>query len=402
MPSLCYLLLVKILWGSPLPPTRSGVSDYAVELLAELGLRVKVRVLRPPEWSRPDDWPLDEKVELVSGETEPKPDEISLIHLGNNPHHLWLLDRLDRPRTVIVLHDLVLHHLLVEATAGVGEDGQLEERLSDAHGDRGAALARARRLGQSGPRDPFLFPARASFLESAAGVIVHSHWAKELIEQERPGLPIARVGLPAIDPGAVDRAAVRDRLGLSGDDVVLMHLGFMTPEKGLSEILAGVAAAIRTGVAVRLMLVGEGGSSEAVLAAAEKIGISDRVSTAGWLPADDFLCAPSAADLGVVLRTPSAGETSAAAVRFLACGTPVAVGGVKQFLEWPETAAPRITPGPSAAADLGRILAEAAALDDRWTIRRIAARAAYESDHRPEDTADTMMDFLDLISAESP
>jgi glycosyltransferase involved in cell wall biosynthesis len=390
---------MRILWGSPLPPTRSGVSDYAVELLAELGLRAKVRVLRPPGWSRPDDWPLEERVELVSRETEPLPDELSLIHLGNNPHHLWLLDRLARPRTVVVLHDLVLHHLLVEATAGAGNERQLEEMLIAAHGGRGEALARARRFGQSGSRDPFLFPARACFLKSAAGVVVHSRWAKNSLVEEMPGLPIAHLGLPAIDPGPVDRKAVRERLGLTEDDVVLMHLGFMTPEKGLSEILAGVAAAIRTGVPVRLMLVGEGGSSDAVAAAAEKIGIGDRVNTAGWLPTNDFLCAPSAADLGVVLRTPSAGETSAAAIRFLACGTPVAVGGLRQFLEWPEAAAPRITPGPSSAADLARLLSEAAAMGKDWTIRREAARASYESDHRPGDTAEKMIEFLGVVSA---
>jgi len=399
---LWYFFLVKILWGSPLPPTRSGVSDYAVELLAELGLRAEVRVLMPPRWSRPDDWPLGDTVELVPGDTEPQPDELSLIHLGNNPHHLWLLDRLDRPRTVVVLHDMVLHHLLVEATAATGDDRDLEEKLGAAHGDRGVALVRARRIGQFGPRDPFLFPARASFLESAAGVVVHSRWAENLIEQERPGLPTALVGLPAIDPGPIDRATERRRLGLSDDDVVLMHLGFMTPEKGLTEILAGVAAAVRTGVPARLLLVGEGSSAAGVLAAAEAIGIEDRVGSAGWLPRDLFLRAPSAADLGVVLRTPSAGETSAAAIRFMACGTPVAVGALHQFLEWPERAAPRITPGPSAAADLARVLAEAAIMGDGWTARRGAARAVYESNHRPENAAERMIEFLGPISAESP
>jgi glycosyltransferase involved in cell wall biosynthesis len=393
---------MKILWGSPLPPTRSGVSDYAVELLAELGLRAEVRVLMPPQWSPPDDWPLENTVELVPGDTEPQADELSLVHLGNNPHHLWLLDRLDRPRTVVVLHDLVLHHLLVEATAATGDDRQLEEELEAAHGEGGAALVRARRIGQFGPRDPFLFPARACFLRSAAGVVVHSRWAENLIEREWPGLPIVCVGLPAFDPGAVDRAAERKHLGLSDDDVILMHLGFMTPEKGLSEILAGVAAAVRTGVPARLLLVGEGGSAEGVQAAAEKIGITDRVGSAGWLARDQFLRAPSAADLGVVLRTPSAGETSAAAIRFMACGTPVAVGALHQFLEWPETAAPRITPGPSAAADLARILAEAATRDDDWELRREAARMVYESRHRPEDTAERMIEFLGAISSESP
>jgi len=385
---------VKILWGSPLPPTRSGVSDYAVELLGELGSLAKVRVLEPPGWHRPDDWSLDETVELVPSETAPSSDEISLLHLGNNPHHRWLLDRLGQPRTVVVMHDLVLHHLLVEATAAEGDDEHFEKDLVFAHGTAGRALARARRAGLTGARDPFLFPARAAYLEHAVGVIVHSRWAQRILTAERPQIPIAKVGLPAADPGIVDRGEQRRHLGVPADEVLLMHLGFLSPEKGLADVVTGVAAAVRAGVPARLMLVGEGGGLDDLLTAAARAGIGDRVGTTGWLPPSEFLRIPSAADVGVVLRTPSAGETSAAAVRFLACGTPVAVGGTSQFLEWPETAAPRITPGPPAPAEIARVLAEAAAGGAGWDERRRAARAAYEKDHRPADTARQMIEFL--------
>jgi glycosyltransferase involved in cell wall biosynthesis len=385
---------VKILWGSPLPPTRSGVSDYAVELLGELGSLAKVRVLEPPGWHRPEDWSLDGTVELVPSDTEPSSAEISLIHLGNNPHHRWLLDRLGRSRTVVVMHDLVLHHLLVEATAAEGDNERFEKDLAFAHGKAGLALARARRIGLTGARDPFLFPARTPFLENAEGVIVHSRWAQRIIAAERPQIPIAAVGLPAVDPGIVDREEQRRRLGIPADDVVLMHLGFLSPEKGLADVVTGVAAAVRAGVPARLVLVGEGGELDDLLTAAARAGIGDRVSATGWLPSGEFLRVPAAADVGVVLRTPSAGETSAAAVRFLACGTPVAIGGTKQFLEWPESAAPRITPGPPAPAEIARVLGEAAAGGAGWEERRGAARAAYEKGHRPADTARHMIEFL--------
>ena len=380
-----------------MPPTRSGVSDYAVELLGELGSRAKVRVLEPPGWHRPDDWPLNETVELVPSDTTPSNDEISLIHLGNNPHHRWLLERLGRPRTVVVMHDLVLHHLLVEATAAEGDDERFEKDLVFAHGKAGLALARARRVGLTGARDPFLFPARAAFLEHVEGVIVHSRWAKRIVTAERPQIPVAEVGLTAADPGIVDRGEQRRRLGLVDDDVVLMHLGFLSPEKGLAEILTGVAAAVRAGVPARLLLVGEGRGLDDLLAAAARIGIGDRVDATGWLAPDEFLRIPAAADIGIVLRTPSAGETSAAAVRFLACGTPVAVGGMKQFLEWPESAAPRITPGPPAPAEIARVLGEAASRGAGWEERRRAARAAYETGHRPADTARQMIEFLETL-----
>jgi glycosyltransferase involved in cell wall biosynthesis len=383
---------MKILWGSPLPPTRSGVSDYAVELLGELGARARVRVLTPPRGVPPDTWTFGNGVEIVPADTVPDVDEVSLIHLGNNPHHAWLLSRLQGPNTVAVLHDLVLHHLLVEAADG--DDVFLEANLGEAHGEAGTAVARARMYGITGARDPFLFPARAAFLGSVKGVIVHSGWAEGVMSREFPDLPRARMGLAVADPGILLPAGERGRLGLSSDEVVLMHLGFLTPEKGLQQILAGVAAAKRAGVGVRLLLVGEGKGMEAVRAAAAAVGVDSLVSATGWVAPETFPAIPAAADLGVVLRTPTAGETSAAAVRFLAAGTPVAVGGSRQFLEWPEEAAPRLTPGPSAPAELARLLAAAREGGEAWAARRRAARAAYEANHRPADAAEAIVEFL--------
>ena len=384
---------MKILWGSPLPPTRSGVSDYAVELLGELGARARVRVLSPPGGVRADVWTFGNGVEIVPSDTTPEDDEVSMIHLGNNPHHAWLLDRLQGPRTVAVLHDLVLHHLLVEAADGDGIF--LETGLHEAHGKAGTALARARQFGLTGSRDPFLFPARGAFLGSVEGVIVHSRWAETVMADEFPDLPRARMGLAVADPGKVVRAAERGRLGIPPDEVVLMHLGFLTPEKGLEQILTGVAAAKKSGVPVRLLLVGEGKGTEDVRAAASAVGVEGQVSTTGWVEPEAFPAIPAAADLGVVLRTPSAGETSAAAIRFMAAGTPVAVGGLRQFLELPEEAAPRLTPGPSAPAELARLLAAAQVGGKPWEQRRRAARAAYEESHRPAQVADAIIDFLE-------
>jgi glycosyltransferase involved in cell wall biosynthesis len=275
----------------------------------------------------------------------------------------------------------------------------LRSILEQAHGDQGLALAEARRLGMTGTRDPFLFPARAAFVTSKlAAVVVHSIWAQERMRLDFPEIPCGRIGLPAADPGSVNRNRLRDEMGWAPDDVVLMHIGFMTPSKGVHEVLGGLAAACRCGANARLVLVGEGRGFDTIRSMAADLGLGDHVSCTGWVPAGDFPQLPSAADLGIVLRTPTAGETSAAAVRFLACGTPVAVVGVRQFLELPERAAPRITPGASAAADVGRLLTSVQAHSEDWGDRRRAARAAYDSAHRPEDVTEALVAFLETVA----
>ncbi|MEE4272354.1 MAG: glycosyltransferase [Thermoanaerobaculales bacterium] len=388
----------KILWGSPLPPVRSGVADYAAELLPELAKAARLRVLRPPEWTPPPEWP--HQLETVPCDEERQDDEIEVVHLGNNPYHLWLLHRLRRGGVVVVLHDAVLHHLLVEdAAEGGAAAADLESELERSHGQAGRALSAARTAGHHGFLDPFLFPARASFFRYASAVIVHSRWAAELVRSEVESLPVHRVELAAADPGPLDRAAIRRRFGIPDQERVLMHLGFLTRQKGLEEILTGFGAAVRCGVQARLMIVGEGRRAEHLKEAARSAGLEDRVWFTGWIKPEHFLSVPAAADLGVVLRTPSAGETSAAVLRFLACGVPVAVGGRKQFLEWPEAAAPRLTPGPAAAPDLARLLGDVGG--PGWDDRRQAARAAYERFHRPEDIARRFVGILSNLKETS-
>jgi glycosyltransferase involved in cell wall biosynthesis len=88
----------------------------------------------------------------------------------------------------------------------------------------------------------------------------------------------------------------------------------------------------------------------------------------------------------VLVRRPSAGESSAAALRFLACGTPVAVSALPQFLELPAAVAPRLTPGCE-AAEMARLLL--AAWRDRSVLRsrREAARRYFLAHHTLERTA---------------
>jgi glycosyltransferase involved in cell wall biosynthesis len=366
-----------------------------MEVLPDLARSATVRVLRPPDWTAPADWPRD--LDLVPTDAAGRPGEIAMLHLGNNPYHLWLLDRLRlEGRTVVVLHDAVLHHLLVESTLGLGDQTAYSSALASVHGRAGQALAAARAVGIEGHLDPFLFPARQVFLDSVNGVCVHSRWAEELIRRELPEVPVGRVGLAVADPGPTDRAAVRARLGLRFDEVVLMHLGFLTPEKGLVEILTGVAAANASGVPVRLVVVGEGRAMETLRRAANSAGVEDCLVVTGWVEAADFPGFPAAADLGIVYRTPSAGETSAAVLRFFACSVPVAVGGVRQFLEWPEPAAPRLTPGPSAAAELARILARVG--EPMWADRGTSARRCYEASHRPEQAVRDILAFLSTVA----
>ncbi len=330
-----------------------------MELLPALAAGgIEVRLLAPPGWTPPEGWTLPDGVDLASpGEREPRPGEMFVAHLGNNPYHDWILPLVERFGGVVVLHDLVLHHLLVESTLARDDAGAYRRALEAEYGKAGEALAEARQWGFTAPRDPFLFPARRFVLRFADAVVVHSMWAERLVRPEVPGGHVFRVPMGVAAPGALERDALRLELGIRDGEIAVMHLGFLTPAKGLGAVLEGLAMARAAGRRARLVLVGEGDSGGAVTRAAEAAGLGDAVTWTGWVTTERMRRLPAAADLGVVIRRPSAGETSAAVLRFLACGTPVAVSALPQFLEMPPGVAPRLTPG-SEGVELGRLLSE--------------------------------------------
>lgn len=375
---------LELTWSSPLPPTRSGVADYADELLPHLVAHATVTVVQPPGGDPTVSW--RGKVRFIAHGAPPR--GVELLHLGNNPYHLWVAARLRRFGGVVVLHDAVLHHLLVEEAAATGDWRRFREELATAAGKAGEALAGARRWGFFSPLDPFLFPARPAYLRFARAVIVHNRRALEAVRAELPGVPVAQVPLAVGALSGGNGGKLRRRLGIDERELLAVHLGFLTPAKGLSTILLALAVAAELGVAVRLLVVGEGAEQERLAASVREAGLGERVVLFGYAKREELADILDAADVGLVPRFPTAGETSAAVLRFLGSGRPVVVCGYQQFLEFPADVALRIRPGREGAVELARWLAYLGRHPEVLGEKKRAARTVWEDGgHEPSAAA---------------
>ena len=117
---------------TPLPPTRSGIAHYSSMLLPALRERVAVDAI---------DDAIDAPIRAGSSSGA------RIYHLGNNPHHEWIYRAAMETPGVIVLHDLVLHHLIVEMTLARGDADGYASALRASHGAAGEAWARGRAAG---------------------------------------------------------------------------------------------------------------------------------------------------------------------------------------------------------------------------------------------------------------
>ena len=369
---------------SPLPPVRSGIADYSVDLLPHLGAHADVRVLRLP------DLELDAEVArrfevAVAAERAGEDGRLPVYQMGNNRYHaaIWELG-MERPG-VVVLHDFVLHHFLLDRTVGHGAWEEYRAELTRCHGWIGDAVARPVRWGAFGKAGQFELPANRRLLERQRGVVVHGAWAAERLAEEDPRLRVRVVPMGIPLPREVSEEegrAFRRARGIPERAPLLGSFGFQTPIK-------------RTDVAIRALARPELATSHLLVAGelspyaefdvlAARLGVSARVHLLGYLPFAEMQAAIAATDLCLNLRYPSAGETSASLLRILALGRPVVVSDYGEFGELPSEVAIRVPLGEGEAESFASEVARRvrAGRDELVEMGRMARRHVAER-HAP-------------------
>jgi glycosyltransferase involved in cell wall biosynthesis len=131
------------------------------------------------------------------------------------------------------------------------------------------------------------------------------------------------------DPAAA--AAVRERAGVRGEEVLVGFVGRLVPIKRVDRILRAIASARRHGAPVRLMVAGDGSSRAELEELAGALGIADAVAFLGYLP--DASAAAAAADVAI-LASDNEG-TPVSLIESAAAGRPAvasAVGGVRDVV----------------------------------------------------------------------
>jgi glycosyltransferase involved in cell wall biosynthesis len=374
---------VRVDYVSPLPPVRSGIADYSRDLLPHLARHCDLRVVAVPGQEITAE--LEKRWRPVEADRLAQGGRLPLYHMGNNPHHqeVWKL-ALQTPG-VVTLHDVVLHHLLIEVTLGKGDFDTYAQQLEADHGWIGRLTARARQWGELASAAVFELPTHRTLVRSQKGVLVHSHWAAFQIEEENPDV-VTRVvpmgmPIPSPVPGTAQRE-FKDRFGLPDDRPLLGSFGFQTPIKRTD---VAVRAMARPELAdVRLVIAGEVSEALELERLARELGVADRVLITGFLPYSDFEAAISACDLCLNLRYPTAGETSASLLRVLSLGRPAVVSDYAVFAELPDELTVKVPLGDSEVEDLAERVGEVLATPGRLREMGEAARQFIREQHDPD------------------
>ncbi len=352
---------MRVAYYSPLPPSRSGIADYSALLLPALAERVEVVVARRGRFRR-----------------DPRAD-VALYHVGNDPEqHGWIVEALRRRPGVVVLHELVLHHLVAGLTLARGDADAYLAAMEREAGLVGRLLgyavvdARIEPLWETRPQD---FPLAGEVLDLAAGLIVHSRYVEERVREAGYARPVRQIPMAAWPVPRVEPAAVEGR-PLYG------CFGHLNESKRVPQLLRAFARVRRRRPEARLLLVG------AASRRIERLDLGEGVVREEYVPEERLWSLMAACDAVVGLRWPTMGETSAVAVRALSLGKPLVVSDVGWFSELPDEVAVKV-PVDERETETLEAAFELLAADGRArAAMSSAALALAEREHRLDRVAD--------------
>ena len=338
---------MRVAYYSPMPPSRSGIADYSALLLPALSERLDVVVARPGRFRR-----------------DPHAD-VALYHVGNDAEaHGWIVEALRRRPGVVVLHDFVLHHLVVGLTFGRGDMAGYLSAMEREAGLVGRLLGyavldnRIPPLWETRPED---FPMAGEVLQLATGLIAHSRYVEQRAREIGFEGPIRRIAHPAWpDPGV--EPATMDGAPLFG------CFGNLTDGKRIPQLLRAFEQVRARHPAARLLLVG------AASARLRSLELPEGVVREDYVDEQRLWSLMAACDAIVSLRWPTMGETSGTAIRALGLGKPLVVSDVGWFSELPGEVALKV---PVDEREQETLEAALEALTDEGT-RTVMGAAALE------------------------
>jgi glycosyltransferase involved in cell wall biosynthesis len=361
---------MRVAYFSPLPPERTGISEYSELLLPALRRRIEVDV-------------------VPHGRMSPVDADVCLYHVGNNPDaHGWIVEALRRRPGVVVLHDFVLHHLVAGLTLGRRDGPGYLGAMQREAGVAGRLLAHGVLDGIVPPLwevRPEDFPLAGEVLEHAAkpggGLIVHSRYVAERAVAAGYDGRLWRIPHPAWpDP----RVSAEDVAG----EPLVGCFGNINASKRIPQLLEAFAALRASHPDARLLLVGA--DLDARLSELP-VGV-ERID---YVDERRLWALMGACNVCVSLRAPTMGETSGSAIRALVLGKPLVVSDVGWFAELPDEVALKVPVDAHEAETLGAALELLASNDRARRAMGDAARTYVAAEHDLERSAEAYVAALE-------
>lgn len=326
----------KLAYFSPLPPQRSGISDYSKELLPYLNEHYEIILIVGDEvCENIFDGIEFEKRDLNWFEQNAHTFERILFHIGNNPFHTHMLELLRKHSGVVMLHDFFLSGMYAYEEMIARNNTFWSDALFHSHG----YMALQQRCTQDGEEiAKQKYPVNLEVLQNAKGMLFHSAYSKELIIKWHGEHNVENFIIPHLRVTCDDYSKIETRKCYQFDEnsFIVCSFGFLDSTKLNHKLIkAWQQSKLSSLKHCKLIFVGENHGGEYGMQINFAIAKNKSITITGWTESQIYSDYLKIADVGVQLRAISRGETSGTVLDCMNYGLATIVNANGSFKDLP-------------------------------------------------------------------
>lgn len=390
----------RLAFISPLPPQKTGVADYGLDIATALAADFVI------------DYIVEKPVEvdvhgLEGGVYDPAWFEahafdydVVLYQVGNSAFHGFMLSLIKKYPGIVVLHDFFLLNLVERVAMKSGASEMIYQFIYESHGYPALVdFCRNEDFYIAAEK----YPGNFFLVNQAQALVAHNDYARQLSRHFYGVEGFERTYLAPLPRRAaqIDRATrldVRRRHDISDDAFVVCSFGSLDSRKQCIQIIAAWAHSdVGKRPVARLVFVG--GVDPAYQFQIDEVmretGLTNVIFT-GYADRAEYADFLNAADIAIQLRVNSRGETSGALLDVMSYGLPTIANDHGASAGLPENVVLKI--GEACAVDEIRTAIDALASDGK--LRKFyedAARNHVETHHSLTATARAYAAIFDAV-----
>lgn len=332
----------KIAFFTPLPPIKSGISDYSVDILNALSIYFDIDVYIDSGYS--PNCELNSQISVYNHNQFIKNcnEYFDVIYqVGNSEYHIYMWDYIRRYKGTVVLHDYNLHGVAQFASLHKNNDEkQYKEMLlydyeSDVVNDYIEKL-------HSGNTHLRIYDMETNgFITNYANkIIVHSNEAKEKLLKRDIHRNVKTISSYAKIEPLVENNEIKSNMQIHNKTIIMASFGHIHETKRVIPLLKAFNRFINNNGNINSFYYFVGKLDHGIKPRFETFikenQLENKVIVTGYTELDEFVKHIDLADICFNLRFPYNGETSGSLMRILGKGKCVVVNDIGSFGEIPD------------------------------------------------------------------
>lgn len=373
---------MNIAYFTTLNPVRTGISDWAEELLPYLQQYMEIDIyvdnIKPDNKTIRDKFSIFDIKEYDLNRAN-KPYDLAIFQAGNSSMHNGIMDAFMKYGGVLELHDISMHHYLAARTIAKGKWDDYKRIMIACHGRKGEKKVQDYRDHISNApwhTESLTYTVTKEFIDRAQAVIVHSDFAMQMVKGVALQKTVLKIPLHTqIDNGEIEvyKHECRELIGIRKDILVFGSFGLVTPYKRIIPILYALHRFKSiSNQEFKFFIVGENRIPE-LDQIIPKLDLEKNIVITGRVNIDEFQRFMGACDIAFNLRYPTQGESSASLHRLLGYGKIVLVTAIGSFMEYPDEFVRKIRYGIYEEFDILKCICELVHEKHEWV--KISANA---------------------------